>query len=139
MVWNIYPKPKFIRYRTFTPACFLKPSLICQRKWFRIFWKYSRLNTFILWRDVTIRIFYYSNLFDLYFMEDNFLSCQLIYKRLSHNIMLLKNTTILLVVQIICFGKNKQKLLIILYLPMLHVYQKISCFTLLHKLQRLYI
>lgn len=63
-------------------------------------------------------------------MEDNFLSCQLIYKRLSHNIMLLKNTTILLVVQIICFGRNKQKLLIILYLPMLHVYQKISCFTL---------
>lgn len=72
-------------------------------------------------------------------MEDNFLSCQLIYKRLSHNIMLLKNTTILLVVQIICFGKNKQKLLIILYLPLLHVYQKISCFTRHHQLQRLYI
>lgn len=43
-------------------------------------------------------------------MEDNFLSCQLIYKRLSHNIMLLKNTTILLVVQIICFGKKQTKI-----------------------------
>lgn len=129
MVWNIYPKPKFIRYRTFTPACFLKPSLICQRKWFRIFWK--------IFKAKYVHIM--ERCYNLYFMEDNFLSCQLIYKRLSHNIMLLKNTTILLVVQIICFGRNKQKLLIILYFPMLHVYQKISCFTLLHKLQRLYI